>query len=372
MSMFEFFAAAIPGTETALCDEIRELGFASVRLNHGGIPFRGEPSEGWRACLTSRIAQRIQLLLGRFACPSEEALYDGVAAIDWSDYLSPEHTLSVSAVCTASTITHSGFAALKVKDAIVDQIRARSGRRPSVARQDPDVRIFLYLANNKAALYLDLAGEPLHRRGYRQDAGEAPLRETLAAAMLRMSRWDRTSPLLDPMCGSGTIAIEAALWARNMAPGLSRQQFGFERWAGFGADEADQLQTMRGELRAAASSQSPRIMAADIDPDALDMARSNARAAGVKIAFKERDVRQMQGDQAAHTIVTNPPYGVRLEKSPTFCREVTATFSRLHGWRVCFLAGTPDYARELSTPPQFKRHVTNGDLDCDFLVYNIK
>jgi 23S rRNA G2445 N2-methylase RlmL len=372
MSMLEFFAAAIPGTETALCDEIRELGFASVRLNHGGIPFRGEPSEGWRACLTSRIAQRIQLLLGRFACPSEEALYDGVAAIDWSDYLSPEHTLSVSAVCTASAITHSGFAALKVKDAIVDQIRARSGRRPSVERHDPDVRIFLYLANNKAALYLDLSGEPLHRRGYRQDAGEAPLRETLAAAMLRMSRWDRISPLLDPMCGSGTIAIEAALWARNMAPGLSRQQFGFERWAGFGADEADQLRTMRGELRAAASSQSPRIMAADIDPDALDMARSNARAAGVKLAFKERDVRQMQGDQAAHTIVTNPPYGVRLEKSPTFCREVTATFSRLHGWRVCFLAGTPDYARELSTPPQFRRHVTNGDLDCDFLVYNIK
>lgn len=371
MEMLEFYAAAIPGTEKALCEELRELGFASVRLNRGGVPFRGEPSEGWRACLESRIAQRIQLLLGRFPCPSEQALFDGVQTIDWSAYLTPNHTLSVSAVCIASTITHSGFAGLKVKDAIVDQVRARTGRRPSVDREDPDIRVFLYLANNKATLYLDLSGEPLHRRGYRKETGDAPLRETLAAAMLRMSRWDRSSTLVDPMCGSGTIAIEAAMWARNMAPGLTRKQFGFERWAGFGADDDEALRTMRGELRAAVSGQVPRIIAADNDPNVLDMARANARAAGVKLAFKERDVREMQGDQAAHIIVTNPPYGVRLEKSPTFCREVTAIFSRLHGWRVCLLAGSPDYERELSATPQYRRRLSNGDIDCVFLVYDI-
>jgi putative N6-adenine-specific DNA methylase len=372
MEMLEFYAAAIPGTERALCEELRELEFSSVRLNRGGIPFRGEPSEGWRACLTSRIAQRIQLLLGRFPCPSEQALFDGVHAIDWSAFLTPEHTISVSAACIASTITHSGFAALKVKDAIVDQVRATSGRRPSVDRDDPDIRIFLYLANNRAALYLDLSGAPLHRRGYRKDAGDAPLRETLAAAILRMSRWDKTTTLVDPLCGSGTIAIEAALWARNMAPGLTRKQFGFERWANFDPDDSEALKTMRGELRSAASGQSPRIVATDNDPDVLDMARSNARAAGVKLSFKQRDVREMQGDQAANIIVTNPPYGVRLEKAPAFCREVTATFSRLHGWRVCLLAGSPDYERELSATPHYKKALSNGDIDCDFLVYDIK
>ncbi len=369
--MLELYAAAIPGTEKALCEELRELGFASVRFNRGGIPFRGEATEGWRACLESRIAQRIQLLLGRFPCPTEQALFDGVQTVDWSAYLTPEHTLSVSAVCIASNMTHSGFAGLKVKDAIVDQVRARTGRRPSVERQNPDVRIFLYLANNKAAIYLDLSGEPLHRRGYRKNAGDAPLRETLAAAMLRMSRWDRHTTLVDPMCGSGTIAIEAALWARNMAPGLTRKQFGFERWANFSPDEAETLKTLRGDLRGAASGQAPRIIAADNDPDALDMARSNARAAGVKLSFKQRDVREMQGDQAANIIVTNPPYGVRLEKAPTFCREVTAAFSRLHGWRVCMLAGSPDYAREFSATPQYQKAVSNGDIDCDFLVYDI-
>ena len=371
MNVLEFYAAAIPGTETALCDELRELGFASVRLNRGGIPFRGEPAEGWRACLESRIAQRIQLLLHRFPCPSEQALFDGVQAINWRPYLSADHTLSVSAVCTASAITHSGFAALKVKDAIADRVRADTGRRPSVERQDPDVRIFLYLANNKAALYLDLSGEPLHRRGYRKDAGEAPLRETLAAAILRMSGWDRSSTLVDPMCGSGTIAIEAALWARNMAPGLSRTQFGFERWANFETDHADALKVMRGELRGAASGQVPRIIAADNDPDVLDLACANARTAGVRLAFKKRDVRELQGDQARNTIVTNPPYGVRLEKDPAFCRQLAATFSRLHGWRVCLLAGSPDYAREISAAPMFRRALSNGDIDCDFLVYDM-
>jgi len=371
MEKLEFYAAAIPGTEKALCEELRELGFASVRLNRGGIPFRGEPSEGWRACLESRIAQRIQLLLGRFPCPNEQALFAGVHAIDWSAYLTPDHTISVSAVCIASEITHSGFAALRVKDAIVDQVRAQTGRRPSVDRDDPDIRVFLYLANNKAALYLDLSGEPLHRRGYRKETGEAPLRETLASAILRMSRWDRGTTLVDPMCGSGTIAIEAALWARNMAPGLSRKQFGFERWANFGPDDAEALRTMRGELRSAASSQAPRIIAADIDPDLLDLARANARAAGVRLSFKERDIRTMQGDQASNILVTNPPYGVRLEKTPTFCREVTATLSRLHGWRVCMLAGSPDYEREMSATPQYKKALSNGDIDCDFLVYDI-
>jgi len=371
-TIHEFFAAAIPGTERVLCDELRELGFASVRLNRGGVPFRGSWREGWRACLESRIAQRIQLLVTRFPAPTQDALYDGIRAVDWSPFVSENQTLSVSSVCRASAINHSGFAALKVKDAIVDQVREKLQERPSVDREDADVKIFMHLANDKAAVYLDLAGEPLHRRGYRTVTGEAPLRETLAAAILRFSGWDRKTPLLDPMCGSGTIAIEAAMWSANIAPGLSRKQFGFERWANFDDDAKMELKALCGELRRAATGSFAKITASDIDEDVLDCAKANARAAGVRLSFKHQDVLNLQGSGSTGIVVTNPPYGVRLNKDPEFCRRVGAVFSRMHGWRVCMLAGDPYYRREISTQPKFDAPISNGDLKCEFLVYEIK
>lgn len=369
--MQEFFAAAISHTESALCDELRELGFKSVRLNRGGIPFRGEWVDGWRACLQSRIAQRIHVMMGRFPAETQEALYDAVRSVDWTPFITPDQTLSVRSVSVASEIRHSGFVALRTKDAIVDQIREKTGGRPSVSRDDPDVRVFVYLANNRVALYLDLSGEPLHRRGYRAKGGDAPLRETLAAAILRMSGWDRQSPLMDPMCGSGTIAIEAAMWAANIAPGLTRSRFGFERWANFGDNEAGELKALCGELRRQATGQHPRIIASDIDPAALETAQANARAAGVRLAFKERSVVDLSQDAGAKMIVTNAPYGVRLEADPGFINRTGATFSKLHGWRVCILAGTPEYDRAISLKPTERIALINGDLDCELLIYDI-
>jgi len=366
----EFHASAIAGTERVLCDELRELGLPSVRFNTGGIPFRGTWRDGWRACLQSRIAQRIHVLLARFPAVTPEALYAGVQTVNWSAYLMSTQTFAVRAVCLGSAIRHSGFAALKVKDAIVDQIRARHGQRPNVA-EDPDVRVFLYLAGDKAALYLDLSGEPLHKRGYRQGTGDAPLRETLAAAILRMSGWDRSTRLIDPLCGSGTIAIEAAMWAANIAPGLGRARFGFERWASFGPSEAQALRELKGELRAAHTGQTPRIVAADVDVAVLAKARANARAAGVRIAIREQSVLELQADELKTLVVTNPPYGVRLEADPLFVRKVAAAFCRLHGWQVGLLAGTPAYAQEMSPRPRQRVPLMNGDLPCEFLLYDI-
>jgi 23S rRNA G2445 N2-methylase RlmL len=368
----EFFAAAIPGTERALCDELRELGFASVRLNRGGVPFRGPWREGWRACLESRIAQRIQLLVTRFPAPTQDALYDGIRGIDWSPYITHRQTLSVGAVCRANQINHSGFAALKVKDAIVDQVRDETQQRPSVDREDADVRVFMHLANDKAAVYLDVSGGALHRRGYRTETGEAPLRETLAAAALRISGWDRQSLLVDPMCGSGTIAIEAAMWSANIAPGLTRERFGFERWANFDAEKADDVKALRGELRRAASGNAARIMASDIDGAVLEAAKANARKAGVRLTFKQRDVLDLQAPADRGLVVTNPPYGVRLEKAPDFCQKVGGVFSRMHGWRICILAGSTDYIRAISSKPKYTVPLSNGDLKCEFLTYNMK
>lgn len=369
----EFYAAAIPGTEKALCEELRELGFGSVRLNRGGIPFRGSWHDGWRACLESRIAQRIQVLVCRFPAPTPEALYAGIRTFDWTRFVSYRQTLVVSTVCHGCTINHSGFAALKIKDAIVDQIREQTQRRPDVDREDADVRVFAHLANDKAAVYLDLSGDPLHRRGYRQAAGEAPLRETLAAAILRLSQWDRQSPLTDPMCGSGTIAIEAAMWSAGIAPGLLRERFGFERWANVNAESEEDMRTLRGTLRGqAARGQCARIIASDSDEAVLELARQNARTAGVKPAFRQRSVFDTPPSDDAGTLITNPPYGVRLEKDPLFCRRLGALVTRLHGWRIGLMAGTPDYRREIAASPRFSVPLKNGDLDCEFLVYDIE
>ncbi len=369
--MQQFFASVVPGSERVVCDELRELGFASVRLNRGGIPFRGEWRDGWRACLQSRTAQRIQALMARFPAPDEKALYDGVAAVDWSPYITHCQTFSVSSVCVSSHITHSGFAALKVKDAIVDQVREREGERPSVSRDDPDVRVFLYLAGDKATLYLDLAGDSLHRRGYRLGAGDAPLKETVAAVMLRLSGWACKPPLIDPMCGSGPVPIAAALWAANMAPGLGQGRFGFERWANFGEEEAHELRQLCGELRREVTGQTPKIMACDIDGDVLDIARRNARSAGVRLAFRERDVLSLESDGTRRFLITNPPYGVRLEADPKFVAAFSATITRLHGWRVCLLAGTDAYERTIPLRPIETHPIPNGALKCTYLIYDV-
>jgi 23S rRNA G2445 N2-methylase RlmL len=369
--ILEFHAATIPGTEHVLCDELRELGFASVRLNRGGIPFRGTMQEGWRACLQSRIAARIQVLLARFPCRTPDDLYHGVQAIDWRSFIAHSQTLAVSAVSREDALQHSGFTALKVKDAIVDKLRQDVGERPDVDREDADVRVFAHVANQKASVYLDLAGEPLNKRGYRKVAGEAPLRETIAAALLRMAGWDRQTPLTDPMCGSGTLAIEAAMWAGNIAPGLLRARFGFERWANHDEDAAAALRLLRGTLRGAAKGTMPRIIASDQNPAMVEAARQNARAAGVKLALRTHDVLVHPPAGERGIVVTNPPYGERLEMAADFPRQLAAVFSRLHGWRIGIMTGSPVYQQAISAKPLQAIAIPNGGLDCTFLVYDM-
>jgi 23S rRNA G2445 N2-methylase RlmL len=369
----EFYASAAGGTESAVRDELSELGFQRVRLNRGGIPFFGTWEDGWRACLQSRTAQRIMVVLARFAAPGPEALYDGVRQVDWSRFVSPHQTLAVSAFVHASQITHSGFAALRVKDAIVDQLRDRAGRRPDVDRDDPDVRVFLYLAGERATLYLDLAGEALFRRGYRSGAGEAPLKETLAAVMLRLAGWDRATPLVDPMCGSGTLPIEAALWAGNVAPGLFRPRFGFERWANFDPRAAAAMAELRGQLRAQAHGQHPGLSAMDADAAVLEQAKVNARQAGVRIRFRQAEVRDLRPDGGpGRLLVVNPPYGQRLDADHRLYQEMATAFGRLSGWRLAILAGSPLIARTMAPLKSLRRfELRNGDLPCELLLYEV-
>lgn len=365
----EFYASAAPGTESAVRDELAELGFRSTRLNRGGIPFLGPWSEGWRACLLSRTAQRIMAVTSRFEAASAEALYEGVRGIDWLRYVTPRQTLGVSAFVTSSALTHSGFAALRVKDAIVDQIRDRCGNRPDVDRESPDLRVFLYLARNRATVYADLSGDALFLRGYRTTAGEAPLKETLAAVVLRLAGWDRCLPLLDPMCGSGTFCIEAALWAGNVAPGLFRSRFGFQRWACFDPSSAQQFEAMKGELRQRGHGQHPGITGLDSNPEAVLRARENARSAGVRLGFRVGDLRDLRPDGSRRFLVTNPPYGVRLAADDRFHQEMAATFRRLDGWHIGVLTGNPRFRAMMGRAPTQCHALFNGDLPCELLVY---
>ncbi|MFS8069454.1 MAG: THUMP domain-containing class I SAM-dependent RNA methyltransferase [Byssovorax sp.] len=362
------FATAARGTEGALRDELRELGFRNVRAERGGAHFAGELSEGARACLELRTAMRVLYRLETFPAPLGNALYEGIKAIDWSPYLTAQHTLAVRAVCRDSRITHSQFVAQKTKDAVVDQLRERWGARPSVDRADPDLALFVHLVRDVATVYLDLAGESLHRRGYRAQAMEAPLKESLAAAILRLSGWDRERPLLDPMCGSGTIPIEAVLWARRIAPGLLRERFGLERWACHDEGARRGMADLREAAFARILPDCPPIFGSDLDPAAIAVAAENARVAGVKVIWSKKSVAEITPLSPPGMVVTNPPYGERLAGSDELFASMASALLALPGHRVAILAGSPAIARAFHHDATRSLAVYNGDIECRLLL----
>jgi putative N6-adenine-specific DNA methylase len=228
----------------------------------------------------------------------------------------------------------------------------------------------VHVARDKATLYLDVGGASLHKRGWRTHAGDAPLRETLAAAVLRLSGWDRERPLLDPMCGAGTIAIEAAAWSRRIAPGLGRERFGFERWASHDEPMRAQMVALRREAQAAELPHGPRVFASDADPRAVDLARENARLAGVQLRVERRDVRELAPLEPPGFIVTNPPYGERLEATGTLYEDLGRALRRLPQHAVAVLAGTPAIARAMRREPDRWWILYNGAIECRLLVFS--
>lgn len=369
--MDRFFATAAKGTEPALRDELRELRLRGVRADRGGVHFEGTIGDAARACIWSRVAVRILLEIATFDAPDGASLYAGVRAVDFGRWMSAKTTLAVRATCRSSKLTHSQFVAQKTKDAIVDGLRDRFGARPDVALDDPDAGVAVHLARDHATVYLDVGGGSLHERGWRSRSGEAPLRETLAAPMLRLSGWDRERPLVDPMCGSGTIAIEAAAWSRRMAPGLSRGRFGFERWASHDDTEQTGMRELRGEARAAALPTGPPVRASDVDPRAIERARGNAREAGVEIVLERRDVRDLEPLDPPGFVVTNPPYGERIAAEATLFADLARAAGRLKGHTIAILAGTPSISRAMRREPDRWWILYNGPIECRLLVYTI-
>jgi putative N6-adenine-specific DNA methylase len=346
-----------------LADELRDLRMERVKPQRGGVGFAGRWEDAWRACLWSRIAVRILLPLTEYPCRGPEDLYAAARRVEWDEHLSPKTTLAVSAVGSAPGLDNTMFIAQKVKDAIVDSLRDRYGARPSVDRVDPDVGVFARIGGGRASLYLDLSGDALHKRGYRSKGARAPLKETLAAALVRASGWDRERPLVDPMCGSGTIAIEADLFARRVAPNLRRKRFGFERWASFEAGYRKRMQLLREQARADELSVGPEVVASDADADAIRIARDDVERAGARVRVERRTVAQRTGSGRVF-VVSNPPHGERLQVEASLFDDLARAFA---GSRFALLVGprTP-----LRTPREARIwDVANGAIPCRFVVY---
>jgi 23S rRNA (guanine2445-N2)-methyltransferase / 23S rRNA (guanine2069-N7)-methyltransferase len=383
MEFEKFFASCPKGVESLLADELRALGATGVKETRAGVAFGGELATAYRACLWSRLASRILLTLERFPAASAEALYAGVQQIRWGEHLDAHGTLAVDFTGTGSGITHSRFGALKVKDAIVDQLRDEFGARPSVDTERPDLRVNVYLYRDEAALSLDLSGESLHRRGYRSEAVEAPLKENLAAAILLRANWPaiagRGGAFVDLMCGSGTLPIEAALIAGDIAPGLTRGYYGFLGWKQHDAALWAGLIAEAEARREAGLARLPPIRGYDHEARAVRYARENAAGAGlsehIAIVRRELSATAPEEDTTPGLIVVNPPYGERIGEAselPALYAELGAQLKKnFTGWRAAVFTGNPELGKHMGLRAQRYHTLFNGAIECRLLHFEI-
>lgn len=375
MSHHKYFATTSKGLEPVLAAEVEALGGREIESSTGGVAFSGALTLCYRANLWLRTANRVLLSLATFSAPTPDALYEGTKAVPWPDLFPVDARFAVEAAVRDSGITHSHFAAQKAKDAVADRFRERFRRRPDVDTVDPQVRIHLRIFRDECTLSLDTSGESLNRRGYREDPTEASLRETLAAGMVMLTGWDGTSPLADPMCGSGTIPIEAALLSAGRAPGLLRSSFGFQHLSGYDRKVWERLVAEARERERAAPR--CRIEGSDRSEAVVRGARRNARRAGVAgaVRFRPLDIREFAPEGPPGTILCNPPYGVRMTGGPeaeAFYRAMGEAFKkRCRGWTAWVLSGNPGATRFIGLKASRRIPLMNGPIDCRLLKYEL-
>lgn len=373
--MPSYFATCARGLEPLLAAELRALSASHVGEGRGGVAFAGDKALLYRANLWLRTAVRVlqPVLEARVESPDE--LYAAVQTIDWSAYMTPEHTLAVDCNVRDSRITHSQYAARRVKDAICDQFVARTGRRPSVDVERPMVGLNLHIYKNDAVLSLDSSWDSLHKRGYRPVLTKAPLNEALAAGLILSTDWAGDTPLVDPMCGSGSLPIEAAWIALRRPPGLTRKHFGFMGWMDF---DVGLWTSVRDQARTRVRRTLPAFIGgSDIRADAIEHARANARAAGIGhlLAFERRDLKDFQPPEGpSGVVICNPPYGERIgderELRPLYRRLGEVFAERCRGW-ACFVFTSSDAPwREIGSKPAAVTPFWNGKIACRLLRYN--
>jgi len=359
-----FFASCPRGLEQLLFQEITSFGAANGNPVAGGVAFSGTWQTCYRANLWSRIASRVLWRVGEFQYRNEKELYDAARAIPWFDLFSVKRTIRVNVTAQKSPLKSLEFATLKVKDAVCDCFRDQLGSRPDVDRAAPDVRIHVFLEESKGVFYLDTSGEALFKRGWRMDIAEAPLRENLAAGIIMLSGWKFDQPLLDPMCGGGTLLSEAAAMARGRAPGAKRE-FGFQKLGNFSAESWEKIRNER-----TIQPVEPRLYGSDTDPEALQAARRNLGAAGVErwVKLEQADVLERAAPEPAGVLVANPPYGERIgsaeELAAFYPRLGDALKKKFAGWRCFFFTADLRLPKLIRLEPSARTPLWNGALEC--------
>lgn len=369
---FELVAKTFQGLEEVLAKELTELGASNIEIGNRMVAFTGDKEMLYKANFCLRTAIRILKPIKHFKAQTADEVYENVKAIEWEEYLDTNKSFAVDSVVFSNEFRHSKFVAYKVKDAIADYFRDKTGERPSVRLNKPDVLLNIHVAEDKCTLSLDSSGESLHRRGYRQEAVEAPLNEVLAAGMILMTGWKGECDLIDPMCGSGTIPIEAALIARNIAPGVFRKEFAFEKWNDFDQDLFDSIYNDDSNEREFTH----KIYGYDNNPKANEIAVRNVKAAGLSkdIELKIQAFQQFEQPKEKSIIITNPPYGERISTDDLLGlykmigERLKHAFVGNDAWILSYRDECFD---EIGLKPSIKTPLYNGALECQFRKYQM-
>ena len=369
---FEMIAKTFQGLEEILAEELTTLGANDIQIGRRMVSFTGDKRMMYKANFCLRTAIRILKPIKNFTAKDADEVYNQIQAIPWEEYLDVNKTFAIDAVVFSEEFRHSKFVSYKVKDAIVDYFRKKTGKRPSVRINNPDVLLNIHIAQTTCTLSLDSSGESLHRRGYRQEQVEAPLNEVLAAGMVLMTGWRGECDLIDPMCGSGTIPIEAALIARNIAPGVFRKGFAFEKWVDFDSEMFDEIYNDDSQEREFTH----KIYGYDNNPKANEIATHNIKAAGVSkdVTLKLQPFQQFEQPQEKSIIVMNPPYGERISTNDLLGlyqmigERLKHAFVGNEAWVLSYREECFD---QIGLKPSKKVPLFNGALECEFRKYEI-
>jgi putative N6-adenine-specific DNA methylase len=373
--MSSYFATVARGLELLAAQELESLGADSVVPGFCGIAFEGDRRLLYQVNLWARLPFRVLLKLDEFSCRDPDDLYQGIQKIDWQQYLTPAHTLAVNATGKNSQLNHTHFTALQVKNAIVDRQLETSGDRSNVDTESPDVRINVHIERDRCTVSLDSSGSSLHRRGYRPAVGKAPLKESLAAALIQLSGWQPDLPFLDPLCGSGTLPLEASLQALHIAPGLFRDRFGFETWPDFDELLWEHL-LQEAEVGQLDRLQAP-ILGSDRDSQVIQQAIANAKKCGVEqyVQFSQTDLREVEAPADCGVLICNPPYGERIgsdRELGTFYKQLGDVLKqRFKGWTAFVLSGNKELARTIGLKSSKQIPVNNGSIPCQLMRYEM-
>ncbi len=372
--MENYFAPCPRGLETVLCEELSEIGATNVVASDGGAGFSGNPEIAWKANLESRIASRILWKILDSDYLNEKDIYEKTLGLSWEAFFSPDLTIKVNLAATKSPLKSLDFATLRIKDAVCDRLRQKKGRRPSVDTLNPDIRIHAHLTRNRFSLYIDTSGEALFKRGLRHFSVEAPLRENLAAGILRLAGWKPEIPFLDPMCGSGTFLLEAAQIALGILPG-SRRNFAFEKLAGF--ERGKWLELRQKWIENSKPCDSPRIFGSDIAGRAVETSRKNLGEAGLEdaVVLKQANFLELPPPWEAGIIVTNPPYGVRIGEEESLARLYPLIGDTLKqkysGWNAYFFTADMKLPKLIRLSASRRIPLYNGALECRLFEYRM-